>query len=102
MTELTKALFDGRVGEVFQLSVQGAEPVSLVLTAIDSFNELVVQQARDIGLREPFSLLFHGPLEPALPQCMYKLSHEQVGIADVFLVPVERDEQGLYYEAVFN
>jgi hypothetical protein len=34
---------------------------------------------------------------------MYTVSHEQVGTVEaLFLVPIDADEQGCYYEAVFN
>ena len=49
-----------------------------------------------------FSLFFRGPHEPLLPQQIYPLEHDQLGRLDLFIVPVKRDEGGLYYEAVFN
>jgi hypothetical protein len=33
---------------------------------------------------------------------MFRLEHDKIGAIDLFLVPVRKDEQGLYYEAVFN
>lgn len=52
--------------------------------------------------REPFSLLFRGPVEPVLAQKIYTLHNERTGPLDIFLVPVERDAAGLKYQAVFN
>ena len=49
-----------------------------------------------------FSLLFRGPLQPLLPQRIYPLEHDRLGRFDLFIVPVRRDANGLYYEAVFN
>ena len=49
-----------------------------------------------------FSLLFRGPLELPLPQQIYAFEHGQLGQFDVFIVPIKRDANGLYYEAVFN
>ena len=37
-----------------------------------------------------------------LQQGMYQLQHDQLGALELFLVPVGRDHEGLYYEAVFN
>lgn len=51
---------------------------------------------------ETFALLFCGPATPLLQQGTYRLSHDQMGTAELFLVPVERRADGLYYEAVFN
>ncbi len=49
-----------------------------------------------------FSLLFRGPHEPLLPQQTYPFAHNQLGAFDLFIVPIKRDADGLYYEAVFN
>ena len=49
-----------------------------------------------------FSLLFRGPHQPPLPQQTYPVEHDRLGRFDLFIVPVKRDAQGLYYEAVFN
>ncbi len=51
---------------------------------------------------ERFTLYFHGAGDFCLPQMMYRLEHEQMGDLDIFLVPIERDERGFRYEAVFS
>ena len=48
------------------------------------------------------SLLFHGPNHLVLPRQNYQLKHEHIGEFDLFLVLVNSDHNGLYYEAVFN
>jgi len=52
--------------------------------------------------RQPFSLIFEAPPEPALPQHIYRLEHPQLEAMDIFLVPVARVAGGLHYEAVFG
>jgi hypothetical protein len=62
------------------------------------------------SFRAPFSVLFHGPLEPVLPQGIYRLEHEQLGTLELFIVPVGPDEPrvpgqaptAMRYEAVFG
>lgn len=49
-----------------------------------------------------FAILFHGPVNAALPQRMYRFEHEVLGTFDLFIVPVGRDKNGFHYEAVFN
>jgi hypothetical protein len=49
-----------------------------------------------------FTLLFRAPLQPLLPQQIYPVRHDRLGRFDLFIVPVKRDANGLYYEAVFN
>lgn len=54
------------------------------------------------GRREPFSILFRGPMEPILWQRIYKVEHEQMGTLDLFLVPIGPDKTGMRYESVFT
>jgi hypothetical protein len=51
---------------------------------------------------EGFSLRFVGPGNLGLPQQMYTFAHPQIGEFALFIVPVQQDENGVYYEAVFN
>ena len=57
--------------------------------------------------RTPFSLLFHGPATPFLPQGTYPLRHDAIGDFPLFLVPLgpvpTGPEKGLMrYEAIFT
>jgi hypothetical protein len=48
------------------------------------------------GAREPFSLLFLGP--PELPQRIHRLEHAELGVLELFLVPIGPGR----YEAIFT
>src|SRR3954463_8100248 len=52
--------------------------------------------------QSPFSLLFKGTRDNLLPQQLYRIEHETLGPMDLFIVPVQPDKDGYYYEAVFN
>lgn len=52
--------------------------------------------------RRPFSVLYRGPLRRFLPQGLYPLDHPDLGTLEIFIVPVLRDPDGYYYEAVFD
>lgn len=54
------------------------------------------------GEREGFALLFEGPREPPLAQGIYDVRHPALDAGGIFLVPVQRTEAGVAYEAVFN
>jgi Domain of unknown function (DUF6916) len=61
----------------------------------------------DATRRTPFSLLFHGPANPFLPQGTYPLRHDAIGDFQLFLVPLGPvpigPEKGLMrYEAIFT
>jgi len=65
--------------------------------------ELIV--AEDLGStprQERFSLIFRGPLQPLLPQRVYRIEHDVMGNFELFLVPIGAEEDGISYEAVFN
>jgi hypothetical protein len=49
-----------------------------------------------------FSIVFRGPSEVILPQGMRRFESEQMGQFSLFLVPIRKDEKGIYYESVFN
>jgi hypothetical protein len=52
--------------------------------------------------QEVFSLFFHGPSNPFVPQGIHKLNHAHLGELELFLVPVGQDTVGFQYEAAFN
>ena len=52
--------------------------------------------------REPFSLVFRGPVNPWLLQATHAVEHAQLGRLELFLVPIGPDEHGMRYEAIFN
>lgn len=49
-----------------------------------------------------FSLLFKGPLDKEYPQKIYPLEHPKIGKLEIFIVPVNKDAEGIYYEAIFT
>lgn len=52
--------------------------------------------------QERFSLRFKGPLGLFLPQKIYPCRHEEMGVFDLFIVPIAQEKDGFVYEAVFN
>ena len=85
-SEQLNSVFHARLddGSVIDLSLVGSEPG--VSTAD----------------YENFSLLFRAPLDTPPVQNMYRLENERLGSMDIFLVPIKKDDEGLYFEAVFS
>ena len=54
------------------------------------------------GGRDPFSLIFVGPGEPMLPQAIYALTHADLGVLEIFVVPIAGDAEGVRYQAIFT
>jgi len=85
----------------------GGSPASVEAELV----EVTEHAASALGaLRAPFSVLFHGPLQPVMAQGIYRVEHEQLGALDLFIVPVGPDEPAgpgqaptaMRYEAVFG
>jgi hypothetical protein len=95
MTPLTIETFRPIVGQAFAVGEEGGALVDLLL---------VEAQPSDAGAHAPrpaFSLLFHGPADPLLPQATYRFEHPSLGAMEIFIVPLGRDEHGATYEASF-
>ena len=91
---LTHEEFTRAANTKFQVEFDENTRVDLELIT-DSDVRLYPQQ-------EEFAIEFRGPLEIFLAQGPHNFSHEQMGRFELFIVPIRQDEQGFYYEAVFN
>jgi hypothetical protein len=52
--------------------------------------------------QECYSLVFRGPVDVPPNQSIYTLQNDKLGAVELFLVPVKKDDKGLYFEAVIN
>jgi hypothetical protein len=107
---LTAEDFRANQGGQFRLTggaMEGSPAVSFEAELVD-----VTEHAPGArgSFRIPFSVLFHGPLEPVAPQGIYRLENEQLGTLELFIVPVGPSEPAapgeapaaMRYEAVFG
>jgi hypothetical protein len=90
----TKGEFASALNSRFCARVADSSDFDLSLV---QFNDVVSNSVQEI-----FTLLFRGPLDAPPMQNIYQLEHDTLGSMELFMVPVKRDEAGLYYEAVFN
>ena len=95
MTEqLTREAFAAQLKTKFRLHAEASQTVEVELVEVVA--------GSDLETHTRFSAYFRGPAEFCLPQRTYQVEHDAMGAFDLFIVPVRRDEQGFYYEAVFN
>jgi hypothetical protein len=94
--QLSLETFAPAVGQTFKVGDPAGTTVELLLV------EATAQDALPNALRQPFSLLFHGPADPLLPQASYRFEHPTLGVLGIFIVPLGRDEHGAAYEAIFS
>ncbi len=98
LDRLTAADFAAYLHDTFTVSLSDGQPYPLELAAVEERGE-----SFQPGGRKPFSLLFRNPRTDAyLPQQIYRLEHAQMGMLEIFIVPLAPDAAGTRYEAVFN
>lgn len=77
-----------------------------VRTDAEKFFEMTLIEVKSVisnKIQECFSLLFRTSADEApLFQQLFRLKHDALGEMELFLVPVKKNENGLFYEAVFN
>ena len=91
---LTHEAFSQNTNTKFQIPIDEQRNVDLELVE--------VSEIRLLPQQEQFAIVFRGPLDMFLDQGTRPFRHEQMGQFELFLVPISRDDQGVYYEAVFN
>jgi ribosomal protein S18 acetylase RimI-like enzyme len=100
LAQLCGADFAPYVHQTFLVHLEGIEPIKLELVGV---TELRSPGPAAGPRREPFTLLFLGPVSRQyLLQRTYRLEHEQLGTLDLFLVPLGPEQGRMRYEAVFN
>lgn len=95
LDRLTVGDFTPTVGQAYALDLDGQG--TLDFTLLEAVQK---GQAPPGAARDPFALVFRGPLDPQLPQRTYGIEHEAFGRLLLFLVPVARREDGMRYEAI--
>ena len=89
------------LNQPFRLQLGEDEPLLLELIEAGQLSSHSLP-GDDPTRRRPFALVFRGPAGTHLPQQLLHLSHDQLGRLDLFLVPIQPDEYGPCYEAIFN
>lgn len=93
----TFELFEPLLGQVFEVPFAD-EVFAFTLAEAKSIGNFLPQ----VHSRPPFTLVFHCPDVRILPQALYPVKHEQLGLQEIFLVPIAGNAEGVSYEAVFN
>jgi hypothetical protein len=96
LEDFTVTTFAERLGETFGVG-DGSDAVEMRLVEAASSGSTSSEEGR-----KPFSIVFLGPLEPLLPQRIYRFEHSELGTFEIFIVPIGRDADGVRYEAIFT
>lgn len=86
--------FSGQVNSLFSARLEEGPVIEMCLVKL---TEIVCND-----VQENYSLLFRSNVDTPPEQGIYRMENPVLGTMEIFLVPVKKDEAGLYFEAVFN
>jgi hypothetical protein len=93
---LTKQHWQSCLDQVFHVPLPSGQSLTLRLIEVSGLGD------KPGTSREPYSLLFRGPPQPAFEQSLIELEHDAMGRLALFLVPLGPDDRGMRYEAIFT
>jgi len=91
---LEHQIFSRYLNTNFRISIDDSNTVEAELSTVNDL-QLSSEQER-------FAIVFRGPREPLLNQGSYRFEHDEMGEFILFIVPLRQDDNGTFYEAVFN
>ena len=95
---MEKKDFEAVIGKRFTVK-SGSEVVELSLVSVDPLKRIEgLENVRE----EPFSLVFKGPGDAHLEDNSYEMSVEGGRDKVIFISAHRKDNQHIYYDAVFN
>ena len=98
LSTVTHEQFEPCTNQSFAIELESSVPMELTLIEVETWGDLDTFP----GTRQPFRLLFRGPVTPVLEQQTFVLLNETLGDLSLFLVPVGPDEKGMRYEVVIT
>jgi hypothetical protein len=90
----TREDFLKQLNTKFRVYFNAENPTEVELTEVSELR----QQPR----YEAFNITLLAPNDIPPEQMLYKVEHDSLGAMELFLVPFDRNEKGLYFESIFN
>ncbi len=98
LDKLASSDFAPHLNQTFRIQLEGIEPIDLELVSVAEASSASQPKAR-----HPFSLQFLGPVSSQyLLQHTYGLEHKEMGVLELFIVPLGLEEGRMRYEAIFT
>jgi hypothetical protein len=98
LDQLQSSDFAPYLHQGFRIRMNETELIDLELVGVSELGA-----AGREGGRRPFALHFLGPIsDQYLTQGTFALEHEQLGMLQIFIVPLGLENQRMRYEAIFN
>ena len=103
LDKLTIEDFSTYLNRQFNVSSESAGKYNMKLIEVSGIGTRNMAE-EDTAKRNPFSIVFLGPVQPVLPQGIYEIKSDNFGPFDIFMVPIGPDagNEGIRYEAVFS
>jgi hypothetical protein len=102
LDHLNAAAFIAHLHTPFRIFQSSMSVVDVKLVEVTERGTADGRQPGATTRQERFSIVFRGPRDRLLQQGSYQVQHDQLSSFDLFIVPVDQDRGGIYYEAVFN
>ena len=99
LDDLTRFVFASQLGTTFLVHTGSPPPIEAELVELSVLGPTTDENGATLE-RIPFSLLFRVDENLFFPQDTYLLEHAELGVFNLFVVPVGPDKG--FYEAVFN
>jgi hypothetical protein len=91
--------FQDQIGTSYDVDTGPSSSHELILVDV---RRLSSESGNPENSRDPFSLIFHGPLEPILPQGIYRFRRNAAESIEIFIVPIGPENNAMQYEAIFT
>ncbi|MCP3957822.1 MAG: hypothetical protein GY719_08220 [bacterium] len=98
LEKLSKDDFAECLNQSFSIEVEGREAVETELVEVKGM--VKADDAPD--RREPFSLIFEGPMDDVLEQGIFRVENETLGSLDLFMVTIGPGKDRMRHEVVFT
>ncbi|MGB0564612.1 MAG: DUF6916 family protein [Spirulinaceae cyanobacterium] len=103
ISELTYETFAPLQGDRFRLNVPEYANIAAELIEVECLSNPNRNNEDAPKTNPSFCLVFRFPLDgPNFDQGRFPLQHDTLGDLELFLTPIQPDEHGRNYEAVFN
>ena len=93
-TLATRDAFAAELNTIFKAQADAETTFEMTLVEVKSVISNKIQEC--------FALLFCASPDAPVVQQSFQLKHDVLGEMELFLVPVKKNESGVFYEAVFN
>lgn len=101
LDRLTAADWRPYLDQTFHVGLEGHPPLPIRLVSLTELGS--AEDAEKLpARRRGFSIVWKGPLDPILPQHVYRIDHPQMGVLEIFVVPIGPHSGEMQYEAIFN